>query len=136
MSITTKNIDLTNTEYKSEQEYAEHTPGVFMNMLNGVAFNTVDNKYHMMPIKYSDVNLEGEKIKFANGQEYVVVFSCLAEEYANKNSVKEAWWNAAKELVESFKETAKLDAHIKSTNTDLKKLRREGQLLEKDELEK
>ena len=59
MAITTKNIDLSK-EYASEQQWAENTNGVFMNMLNGVTYNEIDKKYHLLPIKYSDVNLEGE----------------------------------------------------------------------------
>ena len=88
----------------------------------------------MLPIKYSDVNLEGEKIKFANDQEYIVVFSCLAEEYEHKQEVRDAWWKAANDLVNSFKESRKIDAYIASNNVDLKKLREEGSLMDKDEL--
>lgn len=136
MTITTKELDLTKEDYKSPQEYAEHTPGVFMNMLNGVSYNTVDGKYHMMPIKYSDVNMEGEKIRFANGQEYTVVFSCLAQEYANKQEVKDKWWAAANKLVESFKEARKMDLYLATNNKDLKKMRQRGELLNSDEIEK
>lgn len=135
MAITTKNIDLSK-EYASEQQWAENTNGVFMNMLNGVTYNEVDKKYHLLPIKYSDVNLEGEKIRFSGGQEYTVVFSCLAKEYAHKTEVREAWWEKARSLVEAFKEERKLDGYLASNNTDLKKLRSEGNLLDKDDLEK
>jgi hypothetical protein len=107
-----------------------------MNMLNGVTYNEVDKKYHLLPIKYSDVNLEGEKIRFSGGQEYTVVFSCLAKEYAHKTEVREAWWEKARSLVEAFKEERKLDGYLASNNTDLKKLRSEGNLLDKDDLEK
>lgn len=134
MTVTTKIVNPSDTEYTSEQNWAENTKGVFMNMLNGVSFNTVDNKYHMMPIKYSDVNLTGEKIKFANGQEYTVVFSCLASEYAHKQEVKDAWWNAAKDLIEGYKNAQKIEDHIATNNVDLKKLRSEGSLLNMDEL--
>ena len=133
MTITTKFMDL-DKKYKSEQDWASHTKGIFMNMLNGVAYNEVDKKYHMLPIKYSDVNLEGEKIKFANDQEYIVVFSCLAEEYEHKQEVRDAWWKAANDLVNSFKESRKIDAYIASNNFDLKKLREESSLMDKDEL--
>lgn len=131
MTISTKVIDLDNTEFKSIQQYAENTKGVWMNMLNAVAYNPTDNKYHFPPIKYSDVNLEGEKIKFASGQEFTVIFSCLASEFANKKKVKDAWWKKAKELVEAYKEQIKLDSYIASNNVDLKKLRKEGLLEDK-----
>jgi hypothetical protein len=135
MAITTKNIDLSK-EYASEQQWAENTNGVFMNMLNGVTYNEIDKKYHLLPIKYSDVNLEGEKIRFSGGQEYTVVFSCLAKEYAHKTEVRDAWWQKARSLVEAFKEERKLDGYLASNNTDLKKLRSQGNLLDKDDLEK
>lgn len=135
MAITTKVIDLDKTDFKSEQQFAENTKGVWMNMLNAVAYNEIDNKYHFPPIKYSDVNLEGEKIKFASGQEFTVIFSCLASEYANKKEVKDAWWNKANELVKAYKEQNKLDAYIATNNIDLKKLRKEGKLDDKDNLD-
>lgn len=135
MAVTVKNVDITNTEFRSEQEYAEHTTGVYMNMLNGVSYNEVDGKYHMLPIKYSDADLTGEKIKFASGQEFTVIFSCLAKEYANKAEVKEKWWNAARNLVESYKKEMQIEDHIRTHNTDLKKLRAEGTLKDQDELD-
>lgn len=133
MAITSKVIDLDQTEFKSIQQYAENTKGVWMNMLNAVAYNPTDNKYHFPPIKYSDVNLEGEKIKFSSGQEFTVIFSCLASEFAHKKEVKDAWWNKAKELVKAYKEQAKLDSYIASNNVDLKKLRKIGALDDNEE---
>ena len=47
------------------------------------------NKYKMAPIVYSDVPLEGEKVKYGSGQEFVVNYSCLAEEFAHKTEVKD-----------------------------------------------
>lgn len=135
MAIKQKFIDISD-KFSSAQEFAEQTKGIWMNMLNAVYYNEVDNKYHMSPIKYSDTNLTGEKIKFSSGQELTVVFSCLAEEFAHKKEVKDAWWKKANELVEAYKEEMKLDAHIKSNNTDLKKLRKEGALLNQEELDK
>ena len=135
MAVTKKDIDLTPTDYASAQNYAESKVGTWMNMLNAISFNEVDHKYHMPPIQYSDVNLEGEKIKFASGQEFTVIFSCLASEYKNKKEVYDAWWNKAKELKKAYEEQIKIDSHIASHNTDLKKLRKEGQLLNKEELE-
>ena len=135
MAVTKKDIDLTKTDYVSAQSYAEAKTGTWMNMLNAISFNEKDHKYHMPPIQYSDVNLEGEKIKFASGQEFTVIFSCLAAEYKNKKEVYDAWWKKANELKAAYQEQVKLDAHIASTNTDLKKLRKEGQLLNKEELD-
>ena len=135
MAVTKKDVDLTNTDYVSAQSYAETKTGTWMNMLNAISFNETDHKYHMPPIQYSDVNLEGEKIKFASGQEFTVIFSCLASEYKNKKEVYDLWWKKANELKAAYQEQVKLDAHIASTNTDLKKLRKEGQLLNKEELD-
>lgn len=136
MAVTTKYIDLSNTEYTSQQEYAENTKGIYMNMLGGCRFDPLDNKYKMAPIKYSDTPLEGEKIKFASGQEFTVIFSCLAEEYAHKKEVKDKWWAKANELVDAYKQQNQIEEHIKSNNTDLKRLRKEGALKEEDELDK
>ena len=135
MTISKKDLDLTTSEYLSAQSYAEATKGIWMNMLNAISFNEVDHKYHMPPVQYSDVNLEGEKIKFASGQEFTVIYSCLASEYKNKKEVYDTWWNKAKELKQAYEEQRKLDAHIASNNTSLKKLRSEGQLLSKEELD-
>ena len=135
MTISKKDLDLTTTEHISAQSYAEATKGIWMNMLNAISFNEVDHKYHMPPVQYSDVNLEGEKIKFASGQEFTVIYSCLASEYKNKKEVYNKWWEKAKELKQAYIEQRKLDAHIASNNTSLKKLRAEGQLLSKEELE-
>ena len=135
MAISKKDLDLTTTEHVSAQSYAESTKGIWMNMLNAISFNEVDHKYHMPPVQYSDVNLEGEKIKFASGQEFTVIYSCLASEYKNKKEVYDEWWTKAKELKKAYEEQRKLDAHIASNNTNLKKLRAEGQLLDKEELD-
>ena len=45
-----------------------------------------------------------------------------------------AWWERAQKVVDDFKEQQKIQAHIDSTNTDLKKLRREGALLDKEDI--
>ena len=128
MTITTKLIDLKDTEYKSAQEYAENSNGVYMNMLGGVRFDEITGKYIMAPIKYSDANLEGEKIRFNNGVELQVIFSCLAKEYKNKKEVYNQWWDKAEEMIRMYKEQKQLESHIKSENLDLKKLREEGSL--------
>ena len=65
---------------------------------------------------------------------FTQTFSCLAEEYEHKQEVRDAWWKAANDLVNSFKESRKIDAYIASNNVDLKKLREEGSLMDKDEL--
>lgn len=135
MAIEQKIIDIsTNEDYASKQKWAEATPGVFMNMLAGVRYDTLTNKYVMAPIQYSTVNLEGEKIKFNGGQELIVVFSCLASEYANKKEVYKKWWDAAESLIKSYKDQKQLEAYIATNNTDLKKLRKEGLLQNEDEL--
>jgi hypothetical protein len=136
MAIETKIIDLTNTEFSSEQEYAENTPGVFMNLLGGCYYDPVTNKYKLPPIKYSSVSLLGEKIRFNNNQEFTVLFSCLGVEYKHKKEVYNKWWEEARKLVDAYKEQVKIDEHIRTNNTDLKKLRREGLLLTSEELEK
>ena len=133
MSIEVKHVDLTNTDYASELDWAADK-GYWMNMLGGVRYDYVTQKYVMAPIKYSDVSLEGEKIKFASGQEFQVLYSCLAAEFKNKQEIKNAWWEHAQKIVDNFKEQQKIQAHIDSTNTDLKKLRREGSLLDKEDL--
>jgi hypothetical protein len=133
MSIEVKQVDLTNTDYASELDWAADK-GYWMNMLGGVRYDYVTQKYVMAPIKYSDVSLEGEKIKFASGQEFQVLYSCLAAEFKNKQEIKNAWWEHAQKIVDDFKEQQKIQAHIDSTNTDLKKLRREGSLLDKEDL--
>ena len=132
----TKKVDLTNTDYNSEQDWAEHTKGVYMNLLSGCRYDPIDHKYKIAPIKYSTTPLEGEKIKFANNQEFIVLFSCLADEYHNKKEVYDKWWEKTNELVDAYKEQMKLEAHIASNNTDLKKLRKEGLLEDQDELDK
>lgn len=134
MAITQKHIDVSD-KYDSEQEYAENTPGVYMNMLGGIRWDPIDNKYKAAPIKYSDVDLTGEKIRFSGGQEFTVIFSCLATEYKNKAEVRNAWYEAAQKLKEDYIEQTKLEKHIASNNTDLKKLRKEGALLDQDDLE-
>ena len=135
MAIEQKTIDISADEnYASKQKWAEATSGIFMNMLAGVRYDTVRNKYVMAPIQYSTVNLEGEKIKFSSGQELMVVFSCLASEYANKKEVYDKWWDAAKTLIKSYKEQKQLEAHIESNNTDLKTIDKEGLLKDEDEL--
>lgn len=134
MAVTNKVIDLTNTDFKSEQEYAEKTNGIYMNMLNGIRWDPIDNKFKIAPIKYSDIPLEGEKIRFANNQELQVIFSCLASEFANKQEVRDKWWARAEKLKKDYIEQAKLDSYLKSSNTDLRKLRSEGALKDQDEV--
>ena len=128
MSIAQKKMDLPEG-YASTQQWAESQKCVFMNMLNGVAFNDVDQKYHMMPIQYSDVNMEEEKVRFADGREFMVIYSCLASEYAHKQEVKDEWWAKARELVEGYKKAQQMENYIASNNgIDLKKMRQEGSL--------
>ena len=67
MAITQTTFEI--PEGESPQSWAEKTPGVYMNMIGLAGKNPVDGKYHFAPIKYSDVNLEGEKIKYGNGTE-------------------------------------------------------------------
>lgn len=128
MTIVKKDMELPK-EYASRQQWAENQKCVFMNMLNGVSFNTVDNKYHMMPIQYSDVNMEGEKVRFNDNREFMVIYSCLASEYAHKQEVRDEWWAKARELVEGYKKAQQMDDYIASNNgIDLKKMRQEGSL--------
>lgn len=134
MTIEVKHIDLIDTDYASQQQWAENTPGVFMNLLGGCRWDPIDNKYKIVPIKYSSVDLTGEKIRFANGQEFQVLYSCLAMDYANRQEIKDKWWEEAHKLVDGYKEQKQLKEHIASNNTDLKRLRKEGLLLDKDEL--
>lgn len=128
MTVVKKKMDLPE-DYASTQQWAESQKCVFMNMLNGVAFNTVDHKYHMMPIQYSDVNLEGENVRFADGREFMVIYSCLASEYAHKQEVRDEWWAKAKELVDGYKKAQQVEDYIASNNNiDLKKMRQDGTL--------
>lgn len=135
MAVTNKVIDLKDTKFTSEQEWAENTNGIYMNMLNGIRWDPIDNKFKMAPIKYSDVPLEGEKLKFAGGQEFTVIYSCLGVEYKNKKEVRDTWWAKAEQLKKDYIEQTKLEAHIATNNTDLKKLRQEGALKDQDELD-
>ena len=128
MAITTKVVDLKDSEYRSAQQYAESQNGVYMNMLGGVRYDEVTGKYIMAPIKYSDANLEGEKIKFSNGIELQVIFSCLASEYKNKKEVYNQWWDKAEHLIQMYKEQKQIEAYVKENNIDLEKLRDEGSL--------
>ena len=133
MAIEVKAIDISNQEL-SAQQWAETTTGIYMNMLGACYYDEKTAQYKLPPIKYSDVNLEGEKIKFGNGVELDVMFSCLASEYKNKQEVYDLWWQKAKEIVEDYKKQLQFDDYAKSNNVSLKKLRQTGQLLEKDEL--
>jgi hypothetical protein len=128
MTISTKVIDLKDTEFTSSQEFAENTTGIYMNMLGGVRYDEVTGKYMMAPIKYSDADLTGEKIRFSNGIELQVIFSCLAKEYKNKKEVYNQWWDKAENLVKMYKQQKQIEAHVKSENIDLKKLRDDGEL--------
>lgn len=133
MGINVKQVDLTDSEYTNALDWAADK-GYWMNMLGGIRYDTVTGKYVMAPIKYSDVSLLGEKIKFASGQEFQVVYSCLAAEYKNKKEVYDEWWDNAKKIKEGFLEQQQIAEHIASNNTDLKKLRKEGALLDKEDI--
>ncbi|MGN1392592.1 MAG: hypothetical protein ACI4V7_00900 [Succinivibrionaceae bacterium] len=135
MAIQQKVVDISSKEL-TKQQYAESTKGIYMNMLCGCRWDPVDNKYKMAPIVYSDVPLEGEKVKYGSGQEFVVNYSCLAEEFAHKTEVKDMWWKKAQEIVDMYKEQCQIEDHIKSHNTDLKKLRKEGVLKDQEDLDK
>jgi len=132
MAITKTTIEI--PEGYSEQAWAEQTPGVYMNMLGMAGKNPVDGKYHFAPIKYSDVNMEGEKVKFADGREATVIFSCLAMEYKNKKEVYDQWWAKAKEAIESLKEQEQIENYVKQENIDLKDLRKQGMLDEETDV--
>lgn len=134
MAITQTSIQIPDGE--TEQSWAEKTPGVYMNLVGLAGKNPVDGKYHFAPIKYSDVSLEGEKIKYGpKGQEATVLFSCLAMEYKNKQEVRDMWWAKAKEAIESLKQQEQIEAYVKQENIDLKKLRKEGSLEEENDAE-
>lgn len=135
MAITEKVIDLTNSE-KTQAEWLNETKGVWINMLNGVWYNEQDKKYHFVAPIFSDVSLEGEKIKPKSNQEFTVVFSCLHDEFQNNTEVKKQWWAAAEKVKQAYIEQKKIQAHIESNNTDLKRLRKEGALEDKEELAK
>lgn len=135
MAVTQKHIDISDTEMTAQQ-WAESQNNIWMNLLNGIRWDPIDNKYKVAPIKYSDVSLEGEKIRFGNNQEFQVLFSCLACEYAHKQEVKNKWNEALENLKKAYEEQKQLDRYTQSNNVDLKKLRDEGELLTKDELNK
>lgn len=135
MTIGTKYIDLVDTDYVSQQQWAENTPGVFMNLLGGCRWDPIDNKYKVVPIKYSSVDLTGEKIRFSSGQEFQVLYSCLAMDYANRQEVKDKWWEEVHKLIDGYKQQKQIQEHIATNNTDLKRLRKEGSLLDKEDLD-
>lgn len=135
MAITQKVVDLTQTD-KTQQEWLNETKGVWINMLNGVWFNEQDKKYHFVAPVFSDVPLEGETVKYRSNQEFTVVFSCLYEEFKNNTEVKDKWWKAAEEVKKAYIEQKKIQAHIDTNNTDLKRLRKEGTLEDKEDLAK
>ena len=129
--ITNTNIQI--PDGLTEQEWAEQTPGVYMNLIGLAGKNPIDGKYHFAPIKYSDVNMEGEKVKYGDGREAVVLFSCLAMEYKNKKEVYDMWWAKAREAIESLQEQEKIENYTKQNNIDLKDLRRSGALEEEND---
>lgn len=135
MPVTEKVIDLTNSE-KTHQDWLNETKGIWINMLNGVWFNEQDKKYHFVAPIFSDVSLQDEKIKPRSNQEFTVVFSCLYEEFQNNEEVKKQWWEAAEKVKQAYIEQKKIQAHIESNNTDLKRLRKEGLLEDKEDLAK
>lgn len=128
MAVTQTNIQI--PDGVTEQEWAEKTPGVYMNMVGLAGKNPVDGKYHFAPIKYSDVNLEGEKIKYGNGTEATVIFSCLAVEYRDKKEVRDMWWAKAREAIKTLQEQEQIENYVKQENIDLKKLRDQGSLID------
>ncbi len=119
---------------ESPQSWAEKTPGVYMNLVGLAGKNPVDGKYHFAPIQYSDVNMEGEKVKYPDGREAVVLFSCLAMEYKNKKEVYDQWWAKANEAIQSLREQEQIENYVKQENIDLKKLREEGSLEDKEDV--
>lgn len=118
---------------ETEQSWAEQTPGVYMNLVAMAGKNPVDGKYHFAPIVYSDVNMEGEKVKYPDGREATVIFGCLAMEYKNKKEVYDAWWAKAQEAVKALKEQEQIETYVKQNNVDLKKLRNQGSLDDRPE---
>lgn len=134
MAITQTNIQI--PEGLTEQEWAEQTPGVYMNLIGLAGKNPVDGKYHFAPIKYSDVSLEGEKIKYGpNNVEATVLFSCLAMEYKHKKEVYDKWWEKSREAIKALEEQQQIENYIKQENIDLKKLRNEGSLNDENDTE-
>ena len=105
-----------------------------MNLVAMAGKNPVDNKYHFAPIQYSDVNMEGEKVKYPDGREATVVFSCLAMEYKNKKEVYDQWWAKANEVVKMLKEQEQIETYVQQNNIDLKKLRDQGSLEDKEDV--
>lgn len=122
-------------EGETEQSWAEKTPGCYMNLVAMAGKNPADGKYHFAPIVYSDTNMEGEKVKYPDGREATVLFSCLAMEYKNKKEVYDQWWAKANEAVKALKEQEKIENYVKQNNIDLKKLRNEGSLDEENDAE-
>lgn len=120
----------------SPQEWAEQTPGVYMNLVAMAGKNPIDNKYHFSSIQYSDVNMEGEKVKYPDGREATIVFSCLAMEYKNKKEVYDQWWSKANEVIKMLKEQEQVETYVKQNNIDLKKLREQGSLEDKEDVTK
>jgi len=133
MAVTQKTIDISNTEYNSELEWASAN-GYWLNLLNGITWDEKIKKYRLTPLKYSTVSLYGEKIRFGDGQEFQVIFSCLASEYLHKQKVKDEFNDKIQWLKDQYNEQVKLKRHIDSNNTDLKKLRAEGALANKEDL--
>jgi len=119
----------------TEQAWAEKTPGVWMNLIGLAGKNPIDNKFHFAPIKYSDTNLEGEKVKYPDGREATVLFSCLAMEYKNKKEVHDMWWAKANEAIKSLREQEQIETYVKQNNIDLKDLRKQGALNEENDAE-
>ena len=133
MAITQTTFEI--PEGETEQSWAEKTHGVYMNLVAMAGKNPVDNKYHFAPIRYSDVNMEGEKVRYPDGREATIVFSCLAMEYKNKKEVYDQWWAKAKEVIKMLKEQEQMETYVKQNNIDLKKLRQEGSLNEENDAE-
>ena len=133
MAVTQTTFEIPDGE--TPQSWAEKTPGVYMNLVGLAGKNPVDGKYHFAPIKYSDVSLEGEKVKYPNGTEATVIFSCLAMEYKNKKEVYDLWWEKAREAIKTLQDQEQIETYVKQNNIDLKKLRNEGSLVEENDAE-
>lgn len=120
-------------EGETEQSWAEKTPGAWMNLVAMAGKNPLTGKYHFAPIVYSDTSMEGEKVKYPDGREATVVFSCLAMEYANMQEVKNKWWAKAQEVIKALKDQEQIETYVQQNNIDLKKLRDEGSLDDRPE---
>ena len=55
-------------------------------------------------------------------------------EYKNKKEVYDQWWAKAEEVIKMLKEQEQIETYVQQNNIDLKKLRNQGSLEDKEDV--